>query len=205
MVRRGRRENRVSRVPQAPLVPPVVGWSTPGGGGPPTQTQEELNCCTKDWLLHGSHSTHKGGGADYLCLPKDPEYSAYQAGDYSHGNYLYGVEYDTWRPGPFHSVHNHNAPCAVCYTRVRDVVLMLPAKITCPPNWTLEYSGYLMSEWYNHYRTSYKCVDKDPESVPGSATNDNYVQFLLTEVNCGALPCPPYDSQKEVTCAVCTK
>ncbi len=46
MARRGkgeRGENQASRVPQGPVVPPVVGWSTPGGGGPPAQTQQELN------------------------------------------------------------------------------------------------------------------------------------------------------------------
>ncbi len=155
-------------------------------------------------LAAGSHYNHKGGGADYLCLPKDPEYSAYQAGEYP-GNYLHGVEYETWQTGPYHSMNQHEAPCAVCYTPVRSAVLMLPAKLTCPPNWTLEYSGYLMSEQYTHYRTSYKCIDKDPESVPGSSANDNGALFYFTEANCATLPCPPYNSQKEVTCAVCTK
>ncbi len=70
-------------------------------------------------LAAGSHYTHRGGGADYLCLPKDPDYSAYQAGSYNHGNYLNGVEYETWQNGPFRSVNNHDAPCAVCYTPVR--------------------------------------------------------------------------------------
>ncbi len=82
---------------------------------------------------------------------------------------------------------------------------MLPAKLTCPPNWTLEYSGYLMSARHDHHRTSYKCVDKEPESISGSYTDDNDARFYLTEVSCATLPCPPYDSQKEVTCAVCTK
>ncbi len=29
----------------------MVGWSTLGGGGPPAQAQEELNWCTREWLL----------------------------------------------------------------------------------------------------------------------------------------------------------
>ncbi len=156
-------------------------------------------------LAAGSRYCHKGGGADYLCLPKDPQYSAYQRGDY-HGNYLYGVEYEIHRPtGPFRSVNQHEAPCAVCYTPLRSAVLMLPAKLTCPPNWTREYSGYIMAALIHDYRTSYTCVDKNPESVPGSAGDHAPAVFYLTEVNCGTLPCPPYDSQKEVTCAVCTK
>ncbi len=52
MVREESRDSRENQVPQARRVPPVVvGWSTPGGGGPPAQAQEELNCCTRDWLL----------------------------------------------------------------------------------------------------------------------------------------------------------
>ncbi len=82
---------------------------------------------------------------------------------------------------------------------------MLPAKLTCPPNWILEYSGYLMAAYYTSYRTSYKCIDKDPESVPGSSANIDGAWFHPTEVGCATLPCPPYDPQKEVTCAVCTK
>jgi len=46
---------------------------------------------------------------------------------------------------------------------------MIPAKTHCPLTWTLEYSGYLMSEgstWSNYYRTMYECVDKNPDSIP---------------------------------------
>ncbi len=41
-----RGESQAFRVPQGPVVPPLVGWSTPGGGGPPAQTQQELNWST---------------------------------------------------------------------------------------------------------------------------------------------------------------
>ena len=47
-------------------------------------------------------------------------------------------------------------------------MLMIPAKTQCPTSWTREYVGYLMSASQS-YRlpTTYECVDKDPESVPG--------------------------------------
>ena len=84
---------------------------------------------------------------------------------------------------------------------------MLPAKPTCPPSWTLEYAGYLMSnrQASTHYRTMHECVDKDPEGVPGSAASTDPAMFFQVEANCNGLPCPPYDPQKELTCAVCTK
>ena len=85
---------------------------------------------------------------------------------------------------------------------------MIPAKTQCPSNWTLEYSGYLMSEgslWSDHSRTMYECVDKNPDSVPGSAADTNGALFYHVEANCNGMLCPPYDPQKELTCAVCTK
>ena len=85
---------------------------------------------------------------------------------------------------------------------------MIPAKTQCPSTWTLEYSGYFMSDaslWSNHYRIMYECVDKTPDSVPGSASDTNGALFYHVEANCNGMLCPPYDPQKELTCAVCTK
>ena len=43
----------------------------------------------------GSHYTEKGGGANYLCLPEQPQYSTYTAGVQVGRAYLYGAEYQT--------------------------------------------------------------------------------------------------------------
>ncbi len=156
-------------------------------------------------IASGSHINHKGGGTNYLCLPHDPQYlSSYQTGRYD-GNYLHGVEYDAWLPGPFRTMLNHNAPCAVCHATVRAAVLMLPARYSCPSGWTREYYGYLMSARYVHHRTTFECMDRYPESIPGSAADINEVQFAFNEATCNGLPCPPYNTYKEITCAVCSK
>ena len=113
----------------------------------------------------GSWWSHMGGGANYLCMPNDPDYLAYQPGVQG-WSYIYGVEYQTGglRIGPLRAVHDHNVPCAVCYASTRVAVTMIPAKIRCPSTWTLEYSGYLMSTRRDrHYRTMFECVDKSPE------------------------------------------
>ncbi len=89
---RGEKGEQGIQGPPAPPGPPSGGvvytrWgrtTCPGTGG------TEL---LYEGLAAGSHRSHKGGGADYLCLPKDPQYSAYQRGDYQ-ANYLYGVEYE---------------------------------------------------------------------------------------------------------------
>ncbi len=150
----------------------------------------------------GSKWNTKGGAANHLCLPEDPDYLQYRSGVQNNG--LYGVEYET-DGGPLNSVNQHDAPCAVCLVSARELVLMIPAKTQCPPSWTLEYTGYLMEEYNNGHRSTFECVDKDPETVPGSAASTDPALFYLIEATCSALPCPPYDPQKELTCVVCTK
>ena len=170
-------------------------------------------------LLHlhflGSHFQlffrERGGAANYICLPEQPQYSTYTAGAQSWRAYLYGAEYETGLTepgeiGPLSSFNNHNAPCAVCYNSKRQTVVMIPARITCPSSWTLEYYGFLMAERSGHYRTMFECVDRNPESISGSIANTDGVLFYHTEVKCSlGIPCPPYDAQKEVMCVVCTK
>ena len=151
----------------------------------------------------GSNHLHRGGGANYLCMPDDPEYLGYAPGNA--GSELYGSEYEIPWGGPLSSSHNHNVPCAVCFTSERGMVVMLPAKTSCPSNWTREYYGYLMSEYRNHHRSTFECVDKDPEHVPGHAGDTNGALFYQVQAVCNGLPCPPYDREKELTCAVCTK
>ena len=159
----------------------------------------------------GSHYTNRGGGANYLCLPEQPEYSTYTAGTQSLRAHLYGAEYETGLTnpgeiGPLSAVNDHNVPCAVCYTSTRETVLMIPARLTCPSSWTREYYGYLMASQRNTYRKKFECVDVSPESVPDSLANTDGALFYHTEVRCGyGIPCPPYDAVKEVVCAVCTK
>ena len=155
----------------------------------------------------GSWYSHTGGGANYLCMPNDPDYLQYTPGVQGFSP-VYGAEYETWG-GPLPSFH-HNVPCAVCYASTRVAVTMIPAKTQCPSTWTLEYSGYLMSAYkgdshYVDYRTMFECVDKNPDSIPGSASNVDGALLNHVEASCTGMPCPPYDPQKELTCAVCTK
>ena len=151
----------------------------------------------------GTHHNAQGGAANYLCLPEDPDYLQYLAGVQGRG-LVYGAEYQP-HGGPLGSVMEHDVPCAVCATSAREMVVMIPAKTQCPPSWTHEYTGYLMSGHVGHRRTVFECIDNTPESVPGGAADTNPALFYHTEATCTALPCPPYDPQKELTCIVCTK
>ena len=62
-----------------------------------------------------------------------------------------------------------------------------------------------MTEHKVHSRRVSACVDKYPETVPGGAANTEGALFYHTEAVCHGILCPPYDPEKELTCAVCTK
>ena len=82
---------------------------------------------------------------------------------------------------------------------------MVPAKTQCPTDWTVEYVGYVMSENHRIFRTTFECVDINPESVPGlNANTSPRAYFELVEPLCNGLSCAPYDDEKELTCVVCT-
>lgn len=157
-------------------------------------------------IIGSSHYRHLGGGGEYICLPKVPKYDKYKDGYQSH-SYIYGTEYEVSGFNPFkNSLHDHDAPCAVCYVSSRATQLMIPARNDCPSAWTEEYHGYLMSEYYNHKQSrNFICVDRDAEFVHGSRANVNGALLYLVEGQCGSLPCLPYVGGRELTCAVCTK
>ena len=100
---------------------------------------------------------------------------------------IYGVEYQLDGGSPLPALHDHNVPCAVCHVSNRAAVLMIPAWHECPSQWILEYTGYLMTEYKTHSKATYECVDKDPESVPGSHANVDGGLFYHVEANCNGL------------------
>ena len=156
------------------------------------------------------HDT-QGGGGNYLCLPDEAEYIdslVYNLASQSYSE-IFGTEYYLPVIDP---QHHSNVPCAVCTVLDRAAVVMIPAKASCPTGWTREYYGYLMSQAQaalfirpNEQRTTYECVDKDLDSVPGTEGDTGGAQFYHVEATCNGLECPPYNTNKELNCVVCTK
>ena len=151
----------------------------------------------------GSNNQATGGTSDVLCLPEEPEYM--NSSDGHPRATISGAEY-RGQQQPLHEVHNQNVPCVICHATQRESSLMIPARISCPDTWTLEYSGYLMTGYKDQQgRQSATCVDKDPETVPGEAGEGGGTLFQHIKATCNGIHCPPYASDKELTCAVCTK
>ena len=152
-------------------------------------------------VMGKSYHNH-GGGVNFLCLPLDPFFpgdSQATGGD----SYVYGVEY---RSGSsFAGVYNDDVPCAVCEVQGRSQVLMVPAKPTCPDGWTLEYEGVLASQHQSHTGSEFVCVSSGMEAIPGGEASNYGGLLYQAEAVCGPLQCPPYEANKELRCAVCTK
>ena len=153
----------------------------------------------------GSPYNKRGGTSDVLCLPEVPKYGD----DYSEGaqrhSPVVGVEYETFEDEPLAEVTGENVPCVVCYVSRRSFALVVPASTTCPEGWTMEYDGYLMSSYTEAYRQSSVCVDEEAGSVCGAEGYGNGGLFYHMEAGYPGLECPPYDPEKELPCAVCTK
>ena len=152
----------------------------------------------------GTYYTHKGGSAEKICLPDDPDYLTPKNGVQG-SSPLYGAEYESYSPTALGDLGQHNVPCAVCYASTRVAMLMIPAKTQCPSSWTLEYVGYLMTEYHGYHRSMFSCVDKDAHGLSGEAGDTNGALFYHVEATCNGILCPPYDTEREMTCAVCTK
>ena len=149
----------------------------------------------------GPWYSHKGGGADLLCLPNNPSYLPTATGNGA--ALLYGVEYHS---NINRQLSNHNVPCAVCYTATRSTMVMIPAWTTCPPSWTKEYVGYLMAESRNHNRIQHVCVDQNAEVLSGEARNTDGTLLHNAEATCDSgIECPPYLAGHVLACTVCTK
>ncbi|KAI0218866.1 hypothetical protein LSAT2_029463 [Lamellibrachia satsuma] len=158
----------------------------------------------------GSYHTHQGGGANYQCLPLNPQWGVHTDGPRS-GTYMYGSEYQ-FEKSPFLKTNyagrltDNNVPCAVCHVTERHVKVMVPARKQCPDGWTEEYGGYLTTSHHGHHRATFECMDEAPEVIEESGANQNGALFYLVEGDCGySLPCPKYKQGWALTCVVCTK
>ena len=150
----------------------------------------------------GTYYGHKGGASNYICMGDIPQY--FTNSGHSHYSQLYGSEYELHN-GPRSNFANHNVPCVVCEVDIRSKYMMVPGRYGCPSSWIREYYGYLVAEGNTNYRTEYICVDRSPEQVPGLTGHSKAADMYPVRATCSGLACPPYNTQKDITCAVCTK
>ena len=157
--------------------------------------------------MAGSFFSHTGSGANHLCLPFDPQYVA-DVGNAGGTSRVFGSEYDGVNQinSGKQNIQDRNIPCAVCRVQMRSTGIMIPARNTCPPGWSREYYGFLMGAHHTHTKGNYICMDQEMKTLPGHAAdrNGNVLYSVSSACNYG-LDCPPYQNDKPLTCAMCTK
>jgi len=160
-----------------------------------------------------SYYTNVGGGSDILCLHSQPRLDKSIASIAAAVRAkIYGIEYGFINI-PFSYENNcgltfigSDMPCAVCHIQTRTQQILIPARDSCPADWTLEYWGYLVTSYSTHTKVAYTCLDNAPESIDGSFADANSRYVYPVETVCGAsLPCPPYVAGFAIPCVVCSK
>ena len=154
----------------------------------------------------GKSHYSNGGGVNYLCLPREPEFPDGATAGHQSQSYVYGTEYERHNsPLIDQSLHDNDVPCAVCDVTGRSRTLLIPAKMSCPSGWVKEYQGLLMAQHHSHTGSEYICVADGMESLAGGSTNSNGGLLYVVEAVCGSLKCPPYVEGYEIACVICTK
>ncbi|XP_072023269.1 uncharacterized protein [Amphiura filiformis] len=146
-----------------------------------------------------------GGGSNYQCLTLSPQFNRSESGQQPARSRIYGAEYRSGEPGAIHDVHMYDSPCVMCQSRMARVqAFMMPATMECPSKWTREYAGYMAAARWNHPRTEYVCLDRNPETIRGTNTPDPISYFFPVEVvSSSGLP-SEYETGHDLTCAICT-
>lgn len=156
-------------------------------------------------ITAGKGTGDSGSGTNTLCVPHDPDSlpSDFPTTTYS-GNFasLFGAEYlFTYKNVAIYD----DVPCAICKVKPATATMMVPAKLSCPQGWTLQYHGYLGAAYYSQHATQFICVHSDPEYLEGlRQVNSGGYLIYPVRVYCGALPCPKYKQDQYLSCAVCT-
>jgi len=104
-----------------------------------------------------SYYTNVGGGSDILCLHSQPRLDKSIASIAAAVRAkIYGIEYGFINI-PFSYENNcgltfigSDMPCAVCHIQTRTQQILIPARDSCPADWTLEYWGYLVTSYSTH-------------------------------------------------------
>lgn len=95
-------------------------------------------------IAGGGHYNRDGNGANTLCLPHNPDPAPsdfpthFQNDDRASSSFIYGSEYQY----AYRNVAvDDDVPCAVCDVAHVSSIIMIPAKMTCPSGWSIEYAG----------------------------------------------------------------
>ena len=188
----------------------IIGPPGAEGGSGATYTRwGRRTCPTSAQLLYtgvaaGTGHHEEGGTVNYLCMPYNPQFKG-QATTTNIPNGIEAVEYILESFPPTDGRHLYEMPCAVCFI-TKAATFTQVGRYECPHDWTVEYTGYQMSDHIHGNRggrTESVCVDGEPEGI-GSSSNEGPAHITLIKSTNRGLPAA-YGNGKIITCAVCSR
>lgn len=182
-----------------------------------TQCSSSETAATVVGVITTSEIVQDGGSSQFICSPLDP--TIVDPTSYFPG-YPGDIEpEDNLKVCPiryigelkrFKSMFMKQIACVRCRAGLRTTVLVKVADKSCPSDkWTKEYEGYLMAPGQKSNKGEYICMDKDmiqPVGTVkfGSPEDSHWPEIQEVAIECGSLPCKPYEANKPIPCVVCT-
>ncbi|GIX74482.1 uncharacterized protein CDAR_419811 [Caerostris darwini] len=96
----------------------------------------------------------------------------------------------------------------MCFVQERTSATVFPARTKCPSEWTLEYSGFLMTKDLRSRKGDYVCVDSQSEASAHQTLildrTDTRDHISDVKIGCGTLPCATFQKDALLPCVVCS-
>ncbi|XP_065659735.1 uncharacterized protein LOC105844836 isoform X3 [Hydra vulgaris] len=100
-------------------------------------------------------------------------------------------------------------PCALCKALGKSAQIMIPSTTECPPEWNIEYFGYLMDYHHGTKQSQIMCVNDQalgisPESeFIAKKIISSYLSHI--QIDCDTHPCNSNIYNELLKCVVCSK
>ncbi|XP_012557341.2 uncharacterized protein LOC105844836 isoform X1 [Hydra vulgaris] len=100
-------------------------------------------------------------------------------------------------------------PCALCQAFGKSAQIMIPSTTECPPEWNIEYFGYLMDYHHGTKQSQIMCVNDQalgisPESeFIAKKIISSYLSHI--QIDCDTHPCNSNIYNELLKCVVCSK
>ena len=156
-----------------------------------------------DGFIASSHHSHRGGGANALCMHSSPQYPVgYNDGD-QNGNLLYGTEYKS-TSGPLDANVDGDAACALCARSRAAPTYIQWGRSTCSHGHTLEYTGIVMGDFHLGNPGEHLCMATERAVHSASVSSSgNGGRLYTTEIR-GGFDSAVYPTNREISCVACT-
>jgi len=164
-----------------------------------------------DGFMANGRYNEPGGGADFQCLPRGPEYNAKVGWRDVNSATLYVTDFYTASlpaGGTYRKVNYFDASCSVCEVP-SSAVLTIPGSQKCPTGYERQYKGMMFAgRAQDNHIEEYVCVDDAPVGARGTsfgkllARNANAARLVPVEMSKAPIA-NGYKNYREVGCAVC--